>query len=157
MLSIRSGTARDVSLIRVLIYEFAEYERLQALITENELLRDGFGTQPKFQILIAEWQNKPAGYALFFDCYSSFRGRGIFLEDLFVRTEFRGKKIGRALLARVAAIAQKNVCFGVMFNVLEWNRSAIEFYQSLGATFVDDWKTACLCGDAMRLVASEAA
>ena len=103
MLLLRLATANDVGLINTLIYELAEYERLQAFTTEEQLLRDGFGPQPKFRIIIAEWEGQPAGYALFFDCYSSCRGRGIFLEDLFVRSQFRAKKIGKALLARVAA------------------------------------------------------
>ena len=155
MLSIRPATAEDVALIKNLIYEFAQYERLQVFITEEQLLGDGFGPQPMFRILIAEWERQAAGYALFFDYYSSFRGRGLFLEDLFVRAQFRGKGIGKALLARVAATALKDHCFGVMFNVLDWNRPAIEFYQGLGATFLDDWKTVCLRETALQAVAEE--
>ena len=86
----------------------------------------------------------------FFYSYSTFRGRGIFLEDVFVRVEFRGKRIGDALLRRVAAIARAESCFGVMLNVLAWNRSAIEFFQNYGVRFLDDWKTACLDGDALQ-------
>ena len=157
MLSIRPAVAEDVALLKTLIHEFAEYERLQAFITEKQLLDDGFGPHPIFRILLAEWEQQPAGYALFFDYYSSFRGRGLFLEDLFVRQQFRGKGVGKALLARVAAFAEKHHSFGVMFNVLDWNRSAIEFYQSLGATFLDEWKTVCLTGSAMEAVAKEAA
>jgi hypothetical protein len=85
MLSIRSGTVNDVALLKSLIEEFARFERLPTAITEKQLREDGFGTQPKFHILIAEIEGEPAGYALFFDYYSSFQGLGIFLEDLFVR------------------------------------------------------------------------
>jgi GNAT superfamily N-acetyltransferase len=81
----------------------------------------------------------------------------MFLEDLFVRPQFRGKGVGKALLAQVAAAATRENCFGVMFNVLDWNRSAIDFYRALSATFLDDWKTVCLRGDAMRAVAEDAA
>ena len=92
----------------MLIHEFAEFEHLPVAVTEADLLRDGFGEQPKFRVLIAEWDGQPAGYALFFDYYSTFEGRaGFFLEDIYVRDQFRGKGIGKALLARVAAIARR--------------------------------------------------
>jgi GNAT superfamily N-acetyltransferase len=156
MLSIRPATANDAALLKTLIHEFAEFERLAATITERDLLRDGFGPQPKFRVLLAEWDGHPAGYALFYDCYSSFRGPGIFLEDLYVRTAFRGKNIGRALLARVAAIARDGDCCGVLFNVLDWNESAIHFYKSLNVTFWDDWKTLCLEGLALESLVKDA-
>jgi GNAT superfamily N-acetyltransferase len=82
--------------------ELATFERLSIVITEEQLCQDGFGARPKFRVLIAEIDGEPAGYALFFDCYSSLQGYGIFLEDLFVRTRFRGKSVGRALLVHVA-------------------------------------------------------
>jgi len=144
MLSIRPGSISDVPLLKSLIEEFAAYERLPATVVEEQLRQDGFGTRPKFQILIAEIDGAPAGYALFFDYYSSFQGSGIFLEDLFVRPQFRGNSVGRALLARVAGIAEKANGFGIMFNVLDWNSGAIEFYRRIGATFLDDLKTLCL-------------
>jgi GNAT superfamily N-acetyltransferase len=104
-------------------------------------------------VLIAEFDGEPAGYAFFFDSYSTFQGRGLFFEDLFVRPQFRKNKIGRALLSRVAAIAQQESCFGVMLHVLGWNKTAIQFYKKMDATFLDDWKTVCLKGNALRLVA----
>jgi GNAT superfamily N-acetyltransferase len=155
MLSIRSGNVNDVALLKGLIEEFARYERLPATITEEQLREDGFGTEPKFRILIAEIEGKAAGYALFFDYYSSFQGLGIFLEDLFVRPTFRGKNVGRALLARVARIAEASGGFGIMFNVLDWNDGAIEFYRKLGATFLDDLKTVCLQAKALHDLANE--
>lgn len=156
MLSIRSAVASDVSLLKTLIHEFAEFYKFPVSITEEQLLRDGFGSRPKFRVLIAEWAGEPAGYALFFDYYSSFHGRALFLEDLFVRSEFRSKGVGKALFAHVAAIAEKDVDCGVIFNVLNWNRPAIEFYQRLGATFWDDWKTVCLQGAALLALAKDA-
>lgn len=155
MLSIHSGTVNDVPLLKTLIEEFAAYERLPVVVAEEQLRGDGFGTRPKFQVLIAEIDGAPAGYALFFDYYSSFQGSGIFLEDLFVRPRFRGKNIGRALLARVARIAEEANGFGVMFNVLDWNDGAIAFYRKIGATFLDDWKTVCLRQAPLHDLASE--
>ena len=104
-------------------------------------------------MLIAEFDDEPAGYAFFFDSYSTFQGRGLFLEDLFVRSQFRKNKIGGALLSRVAAIAREESCFGVMLHVLDWNETAIQFYKKMNATFLDDWKTVCLKGNALRRVA----
>jgi GNAT superfamily N-acetyltransferase len=156
MLSIRSGTANDVPLLKTFFEEFATFERLSSVVSEEQLRQDGFGARPKFRVLIAEIDALPAGYALFFDCYSSLRGHGIFLEDLFVRPAFRGKRVGRALLANVARITEDANGFGIMFNVLDWNTRAIEFYRRIGATFLDDWKTVCLTQGALHDLASEA-
>jgi GNAT superfamily N-acetyltransferase len=153
---IRPAVPNDVPLLKTLIHEFAEFEHDQAFVTEESLLGDGFGSQPKFRALIAEWNSQPAGYALFFDYYASFQGRGIFLEDLFVRPDFRRKSVGRALFARIAAMAQKDGCFGVMFTVMEWNSSGIEFYKELSATFLNDWNVVCLKGHALEVIAKEA-
>ena len=156
MLSIRSGTANDVPLLKTFFEEFATFERLSSVVSEEQLRQDGFGARPKFRVLIEEIDALPAGYALFFDCYSSLRGHGIFLEDLFVRPAFRGKRVGRALLANVARITEDANGFGIMFNVLDWNTRAIEFYRRIGATFLDDWKTVCLTQGALHDLASEA-
>lgn len=155
MLTIRSGIASDVALLQSLIREFAAFERLPVAITEDQLQQDGFGAEPKFRTLIAEYDGEPAGYALFFDSYSSFQGRCIFLEDLFVRPSLRGRNVGRALLAHVARSAQEANAFGLMFNVLDWNQAAIEFYQRIGAAFLNDWKTVCLSHKALHDLASE--
>jgi GNAT superfamily N-acetyltransferase len=156
MLSIRAATVNDVALLKALILELAEYERERQLvtITEADLARDGFGPQPKFRALIAEWDGQTAGYALFFGFYSTWEGRpGLFLEDLFVREMFRGKGIGKALLANVAGIAQRENCYGVRWEVLDWNQGAIDFYKGLGAEFRDQWKSVLLAGDALDRVA----
>ena len=93
MLSIRPATARDVPVLKTLIHEFAEFEHLPVSVSEASLLRDGFGERPKFRVLMAEWDGQPAGYAFFFDYYSTFEGRaGIFLEDIYVRDQYRGSK-----------------------------------------------------------------
>jgi len=155
MLSIRPATVNDAPLLRALIRELAEYEREldQVEITEADLVRDGFGPQPKFRAMIAEWDGQPAGYSLFFGFYSTWAGRpGLFLEDLFVRQAFRGKGIGKTLLATMAAIAQRENCYGIRWEVLDWNQPAIDFYKALGATFLDQWKSVLLTGEALEHV-----
>jgi GNAT superfamily N-acetyltransferase len=152
MLSIRAATVNDVALLKNLICEFAEYERERHLvmITEADLVRDGFGPEPKFRAVIAEWDGQAAGYALFFGFYSTWEGRpGLFLEDLFVRRTSRGKGIGKALLAKVAGIARRENCYGVRWEVLDWNQPAIDLYKTLGATFLDHWKAVVLTGEAL--------
>jgi GNAT superfamily N-acetyltransferase len=156
MLSIRPAVRSDVPLLKTLIYEFAAYERLSANITEEILSRDGFGPRPKYHMLLAEWDSQAAGYACYLDYYSSFQGPGLFLEDIYVRDAYRGKGAGRALMAHVAAIAQRDNGFGVVFNVLDWNEPAIKFYKRLNVTFWNDWKTLCLEGAALRAIAKEA-
>jgi GNAT superfamily N-acetyltransferase len=157
MLSIRPAHASDVPALKTMIHEFAEFERLPVAATEGSLLRDGFGERPKFRVVMAEWNGQAAGYAFFFDYYSTFEGRaGLFLEDIYVRDQYRGKGIGKALLACVAAIAREQNCFGVRWQVLDWNTPAIKFYKNLGATFLDDWKTVSLDGEALEQVAGSA-
>lgn len=155
-LSIRPAVAADAGLLNTLIREFASFERSPTTITEDALLRDGFGPKAYFQALIAEWENRPAGYALFFDYYASFRGRCLFLEDIYVRDQYRGKGIGKALFAQLAAIAQEKECASIMFNVMDWNTGAMNVYRGLGATFLDDWKVLCLEGNALQTLARSA-
>ena len=159
MLNIRPATANDAALLRKLIGELAEFERLshEVIITEDDLRRDGFGPQPKFRAMIAEWSGEPAGYAFIYTTYSTFKGSaGIFLEDLFVRTQFRGKGIGKALLAEVARIAGNEKCYGVRWEVLDWNQPAIDFYSSLGAEFRDPWRSVSLTGGPLNKLAEKA-
>ena len=155
MLSIRAATVEDMELLRKLIMELAEYENElnQVLITEADLARDGFGPQPKFRVLLAYWDKDPAGYALFFDFYSTWRGRQMFLEDLFVRQAFRGRKIGRGLLAAVAGVATREHCHTLRWEVLDWNHAAVEFYKSLGAEFLDSWRLVLLKDEELRRLA----
>jgi GNAT superfamily N-acetyltransferase len=155
MLSIRPATVEDVPLLGKLIRELAAYEHEldQALITEADLALDGFGTNPKFRVLLAYWDRDVAGYALFFDFYSTWRGRQMFLEDLFVREAFRGRKIGKGLLAAVAAIALREGCHALRWEVLDWNHAAIKFYESLGVEFLDDWRLTLLKDGKLRQLA----
>lgn len=155
MLVIRPALREDINLLKTLINEMGEYERLPVSITEEALTRDGFGLRQEFRVLIADLDSEPAGYALFFNCYSTFRGRGLFLEDLFVRQKFRAQKVGDALLSRVANVAHEEGCFGIMLNVLGWNQSAIEFFRKRGATFLEDWKTARFDREAVEVLAAK--
>jgi GNAT superfamily N-acetyltransferase len=128
---------------------------LPVSITEEALTRDGFGLRQEFRVLIADLDNEPAGYAFFFNCYSTFLGRGLFLEDLFVRPKFRARKVGDALLSRVANVAHEEGCFGIMLNVLGWNQPAIEFFRKRGARFLEDWKTARFDREAVQVLAAK--
>jgi GNAT superfamily N-acetyltransferase len=158
MLSIRPATIDDAELLRNLIRELAEFEHELDLVAIEaaELERDGFGSNPAFRALIADWDGQPAGYALFFNCYSTWVGRRLFLEDIFVRETFRGRGIGKALLASVARIAVEENCRGVQWEVLGWNKKAIELYESLGADFLDKWRPVLLQGDALQRLAEKA-
>jgi len=155
MLTIRPATVEDVPLLRTMIRELAEFEREleQCVIEEEELRRDGFGANPRFRALIAEWSEQPAGYAVFFPYYSTWTSRGLFLEDLFVREQFRGRGIGKTLLAAVARIAVQENCYGVHWEVLDWNEKAIEIYKALGGEFRDQWRPVLLTGAALRRLA----
>ena len=155
MLLIRPATVTDAPLLLKFIRELAEYERQPnaVVIKEDTLIKDGFESQPKFRALIADWGGQAIGYALFFGFYSSWKGPGIFLEDLFVREAFRGRGIGRALLSEVARVARQEGSVGIRWEVLDWNESAIKFYKSLGAEFLDDWRQVFLEADAMNSLA----
>jgi GNAT superfamily N-acetyltransferase len=135
MLTIRAATSADVPLLKRLIQELAEYEREPnaVLLQEDALRRDGFGSAPKFRAILAGQDGQPAGYALFFASYSTWTGSGLFLEDLFVREQFRGHGVGKALLTEVAEIARKEHYQSSSLDVLDWNEAAINFYRSLGA------------------------
>lgn len=160
MTRIRPAAPSDVPFIRTLIHELAAYEREphSVLITEEQLLQDGFGPERYFECLIAEVEtaeeNAPAGFALFFPIYSTWRGRSLHLEDLFVRPQFRGLGIGKALLSQVAAIAIERGCARLQWDVLEWNKPAIDFYRSLDATMLDDWRRMRVTDDALAALAA---
>jgi GNAT superfamily N-acetyltransferase len=159
MLSIRPATIKDASLLAAMILELAQYEKLdhEAAVTAESIARDGFGPNPKFRAIVAELDGKPAGYAVFFEFYSTFQGRaGLFLEDLYVRPPLRKQGIGQALLNHVARIAWEEDYFCMRWEVLDWNKPAIDFYQRLGAVFLDEWKAVMLIGDPLQAAADSA-
>lgn len=157
MLRIRPATVNDVALLRSMIRELAAFEHELEWVTirEEDLARDGFGKNPRFRALIGEWDGQPAGYALFFNYFSTWVGRGLFLEDLFVRENFRKKGIGTALLSEVARIAVEERCYGIHWEVLDWNQKAIELYKAVGAEFRDQWRPVLLTGEALTRLASK--
>ena len=142
MLSIRKATAQDAPLILDFIRRLAEYEReCNAVVaTEEDIIRDGFGSERKYRCLIAEWNGASAGFAFFFYNYSTWLGRpGLYLEDLFVKPETRGRGYGRVLLIHLAKIARDHGCGRMEWAVLNWNEPAIQFYRKLGAIPLEDW------------------
>jgi GNAT superfamily N-acetyltransferase len=156
---IRFAVAADVPTIARLIRGLAEYERLAHafVLKEEQLAQHLFGARPYAEVLIAENAGRVVGYALFFHTYSTFRGQpGIYLEDLFVEPEYRGRGHGKALLLALAALAVERQCSRVEWAVLNWNLPSIEFYKKLGAVPMDEWTTYRLTGDAL-LAAARAA
>ncbi|WP_428940829.1 N-acetyltransferase family protein [Fontivita pretiosa] len=142
-LTITPATVSDVATILSFIRALAEYERLshQCIATEQALRQTLFGPRRYAEVLIARLDDLPVGYALFFHSYSTFLARpGIYLEDLFVLPEHRGRGVGKALLGEVARIARQRDCGRLEWAVLDWNRPAIEFYRRLGATILPDWR-----------------
>lgn len=155
--NIRFATVDDVPLILRFIRDLAIYERLEhEVIATEELLRETvFGPRRYAEVLIGEADDGPAGFALFFHNFSTFLGRpGIYLEDLFVRPEYRGRGYGKALLARLAQLAVERKCGRVEWAVLDWNTPSIEFYKSLGAVPMSEWRIFRLRGDALAALAA---
>jgi GNAT superfamily N-acetyltransferase len=155
-MKIRPATPDDIPEILAFIRELADYERepQAAVATHADLLRDGFGPTPRFHCLIAFWEGQPAGFALYFYNYSTWRGHaGIYVEDLFVRPPFRNKGIGKALFAQVGAIAVAEGCPRLEWAVLNWNQLAIDFYNSIGAQPMSEWTTMRLSGSALQQLA----
>lgn len=155
-LVIRPATADDAPLVLRLIRGLAEYERLldECVATEDDVRATLFGSRPQAEVVIAEWEGEPAGFALFFHNYSTFLARrGLYLEDLFVFPAFRGRGIGRALLAHLAALAVERGCGRFEWAVLDWNAPAIGFYRSLGAVPMDEWTVMRVTGDALTRLA----
>ena len=141
-LSIRPAIEPDLDLIIGFIRALADYERLadEVHLDRDVLATHLFGSAPKAEVLIAERDGAPVGFALFFHNFSTFEGQpGIYLEDLFVSPEARGSGAGKALLATLATLALERGCARLEWSVLDWNTPAIEFYRSLGAKSMDEW------------------
>jgi GNAT superfamily N-acetyltransferase len=155
-LRLRPAIEDDVPLILSFIQELAEYERLrhEAVATEAQLHETLFGPRPYAEVVIAEWEGDPVGFALFFHNYSTFLGKpGLYLEDLYVRPEARGRGIGRHLLVHLALIASERGCGRMEWWVLDWNEPAIGFYRSLGARAMEEWTVYRVTGEALEELA----
>jgi GNAT superfamily N-acetyltransferase len=151
--------ATDVPVILGMIKALAEYEQLthEVSVTENDLRQSLFGPRPAAEVVLAYAGDTPVGFALFFHNFSTFLGRqGLYLEDLFVVTEWRGRGVGKQLLAHVAAIAESRQCGRLEWTVLDWNESAIAFYRSMGAHVLDEWRICRLTGHELRAVSTRA-
>jgi len=156
---IRSATSADIPSILQLIRALSDYEKLsdQVVITEAQLREHLFGPRPYAEVMLAEDAGRVVGYALFFHTYSSFLGRpSLYLEDLFVLPEHRGRGYGKGLLARLAQLAVDRGCGRFEWMVLDWNTPAIQFYEALGAVVSPEWKLCRMTGDALRRFAATA-
>ncbi len=156
---IRPATPADIPLILALIRELAEYEKLahEAKARAEDIQAHLFGPRPYAEAVIAQTDEQPAGFALFFHNYSTFHGKpGLYLEDLFVRPELRGRGIGKRLIAHLAALAVERDCARFEWSVLDWNTPAIDFYRSLGARPMDAWTVQRLDGEALHALAASA-
>jgi GNAT superfamily N-acetyltransferase len=157
---IRPATAADVPAIVQLIRALSEYEKLshQVVVDEARLREHLFGARPYAEVLLAEDAGRVVGYALYFHSYSTFLGRpSLYLEDLFVLPDQRGRGHGKALLARLARLAVERDCGRFEWMVLDWNTPAIQFYEALGAALVPEWKLCRMTGDALERFAATAA
>ena len=155
--TLRLATRDDVPLILTFIRELALYEREPDAVQTDEamLAANLFGTKPGAEVVIAEADGQPAGFALFFHNFSTWLGRrGLYLEDLFVRPEFRGRGVGQVLMAYLAKLAVERGCGRFEWAVLDWNTPAIEFYRRLGANGMDEWTVHRVTGEALQALAA---
>ncbi|RIL05404.1 MAG: GNAT family N-acetyltransferase [Proteobacteria bacterium] len=156
--AIRGADPADLPLILSFIRELAEYEKLshEVVATEDSLRASLFGDRPAAEVIIGEWHSKPAAFAVFFHNFSTFLGRpGIYLEDVYVRPEMRGKGIGRIMLSYLAKIALERNCGRFEWWVLDWNEPALRFYRSIDAVPMDQWTVQRLTGAALERLAEE--
>ncbi len=156
-LRIDPAAVEDVPTILGFIRELADYEKLrhEAVASEEDLRRTLFGERPYAEVRIARLGGEPVGFALFFHNYSTFLGKpGIYLEDLFVSVEHRGRGVGKALLVHLAALAVERGCGRFEWSVLDWNEPAIRFYKALGAVAMDEWTVYRVTGTALDELAS---
>ena len=154
--AIRAAAPADVPIILRFVKDLAAYEREPDAVktTEADLQRVLFGARPYAEAIIAEEAATPLGFALFFHNFSTWEGRpGIYLEDLYVTPEARGKGVGKALLNRLAAIAIERDCARLEWSVLDWNAPAIAFYRSIGAASMDEWTVNRVTGEALTAMA----
>ena len=158
-ITLRKAVPGDEALILRFIRGLAEYEKLahECIASEADLTRSLFGARPEAEVILAYADEQPAGFALFFHNYSTFLARkGLYLEDLFVLPEHRGKGVGLTLLRELARIAVERACGRLEWSVLTWNEPAIRFYEQIGARAMDGWKVYRLTGDSLKDLAASA-
>lgn len=156
MLTLNPVRPDEVPLLLVLIRELADFEKLshEVVATEDVLRESLFGERRVAEAVLAHHGGVAAGFALYFHSFSTFLGRpGLYLEDLYVRADFRGQGVGAALLSHVAGVAVSRGCGRLEWSVLDWNRRAIEFYTAMGARPVAGWTVHRLTGDALQALA----
>lgn len=155
--NIRFAQREDTELVLKFIKELADYEELlDEVVADKETLEESLFDREMAEVIIAEYQDKPVGFALFFHNFSTFLGKpGIYLEDLYVRPEYRGNGFGKKLLSFLADLTVKRDCGRLEWWVLDWNKSSIDFYESLGAKAMDEWTVYRLTGKSLQELAGE--
>lgn len=151
-ITFRYADRQDLGLILEYIKELAEYEKLQdEVVATEEILEEWIFNQKKAEVILAQADGKEAGFILFFHNFSTFLGKaGIYLEDLFVRSEYRGAGVGKALLKKLASITVERGCGRLEWSCLDWNQKSIDFYRSMGAVSMDDWTVYRVTGDSLK-------
>lgn len=151
-ITFRYADRQDLGLILEYIKELAEYEKLQdEVVATEEILEEWLFNQKKAEVILAQADGKEAGFILFFHNFSTFLGRaGIYLEDLFVRSEYRGAGVGKALLKKLASITVERGCGRLEWSCLDWNQKSIDFYRSMGAVSMDEWTVYRVTGDSLK-------
>ncbi|WP_026892479.1 GNAT family N-acetyltransferase [Lacrimispora aerotolerans] len=154
-ITFRYADRQDLGLILEYIKELAEYEKLQdEVVATEEILEEWIFDQKKAEVILAQADGKEAGFILFFHNFSTFLGRaGIYLEDLFVRSEYRGSGVGKALLKKLASITVERDCGRLEWSCLDWNQKSIDFYRSMGAVSMDEWTVYRVTGDSLKELA----
>jgi GNAT superfamily N-acetyltransferase len=158
VITIRVATKADVGLLKQFICGLAEYEKLshECFVTEEKLERTLFSDRPAAEALIAHLDDEPVGFALFFHTYSTFLAQpGLYLEDLFVKPEHRGRGVGQAMFRKLAQISVERDCGRFEWSALNWNTPAIDFYKRRGAVRMSEWSVFRLAGDALRKAAAD--
>jgi GNAT superfamily N-acetyltransferase len=156
--TVRPAVEQDVPLIHRFVMELAEYEKLshEVTATPEDFRQNLFGEKRFAEVLIGEFQGIPVGYALYFHNFSTFAGKpGLYLEDLYVKPEYRGKGFGKALLAYLARLAMDRQCTRYEWAVLDWNEPSIDFYESFGATLMKEWILTRLTGEDLEKLAAQ--
>ena len=157
-LVIRQATISDVPLILSFIKGLGEYEKLthEVVATEEGLRESLFGENPKAEVILGYYQNEPVAFALFFHNFSTFLGRpGLYLEDLFVKPEYRGKGFGKVMLSYLARLTKERNCGRLEWSVLDWNEPALKFYRSIGSRRIDEWTVQRFDGENLEKLAKE--